>query len=115
MKTKVDYENMTDEELGKLISDKLELGTNAFGRIGVATFTYATSLDACREAIEKFCKNNQCLFQIEFNFDGSNGHMAYILPYGPKSVGKEGNLIQHKNPARAACIAMLMALEKGKE
>lgn len=110
MKTTTAFENMTDEELSKLINDKLQLGTNAFGRIGVATYNYATSLDVCREAIEKFHEITSG-FQFSMLYAREVGWSVYIEYMDEENHTTMFN-VTHQNPARAACVCILLALEK---
>ena len=112
------YESMTDGELSDILG--VELGMDMVDRNpqdipyasgGFAHKDYATSLDACRDAIEKFCERKG--HHIDISYEG-NGNWSMIVTV-PSRTDHPDNIYfvgESKNPARAACIAMLKAMEK---
>ncbi len=131
--TTTDYESMTDEELSQEIAESLGIEKHRYVTrkekavyekgilvddwdILVRHKPYATSLDACREAIEK------CEFGVILHYfigaepkehnrdvwpDYCHGEPGWRVDIDEKRI-----CVLADHPARAACIAMLKALDK---
>lgn len=118
MKTTTDYEKTTDWDLDEMVAEAVGLGCTAStfnqetGNLMKHYKSYATDLNACREAIEKFCIDSKCQRVVKLDCYADDWE-AIVVPFT-----EDGDCISsymHENPARAACIAMLKALEKEKE
>jgi len=110
MTTTTDYESMTNLDVNLLLAKMLKLRLDTIeapnGFI-TAKPDYATSLDACREAIEKFCKDRWYFMNIHYTDNGWE-----VATNRMSSSRRDREYVTDKSPARAACIAMLKALEK---
>lgn len=118
MKTEIKYEIITDRDLSFLIGDKLGLdkidknpADIPYAESGYGHKPYATSLDACREAIQEFTSTECYCFHLIHDgpLEDESEEWRAVVMFGP-SIDSERIEEYHQNPARAACIAILKAL-----
>lgn len=133
MKT-TDYENMTDDELSAAVADALGIEKHQHaerkekaiydkGRLvddwelSARHKPYASDMNVCCEAIDKFCNADDSINIFEFDKNWSNSLLwndpdsgwTVIIAY----TEDDDIIFQHnQNPARACSIAMLRALDK---
>lgn len=98
------YENLSDTMLSDIVGNSI-MGIEFMERVE-NRISYATSLDACREAIEKFCNDKRILYLFR---QRDTWRAEAELKHDTKAY--EWLECEHQNPARAACIAMLKAKE----
>lgn len=103
------YDNLSDIMLSDLVGNTI-MGIDFQDRIENRV-SYATDFMACQRAIEVFEKHEPVDFSFYAEYHGQSWWIK-ITFYGKRDY-KQIVMVQGTNPARAACIAMLKAKEKG--